>query len=486
MDDVELAILKAWGWVGPRLAQDERELARRLARRRMKLLRRVPREWCLGVRASDTRIAAELGLEVERRRDPERRQEIRFTAPLLRKLCALVKIEPPGQPLADVARLLGTNTGMIASRFNGRVFRTHHIKGLCGSRGWPVPMLYTDRLLDPSRKLFVLPDEAWSWTCSFLLNRIPADLDATVTRVPYYHSHVPARMYDLDRHPEVDGLAERDHVPRPLPRMGPDVMAWYKWKGDEYIGYDWRRAERNPRIREEYERQQRVAERRRQKYRENRATRGPRPTHPDRGSIGSIHFNGWLWRCPVCERTCRIIYFPLQRMNLLRGLRHIAAMPRLAEIVDIPPLVSSDAPGGGFACARCHQITYLNRKWESAWNTLVSYLTDGLLYGSEVDRPEWFDPPGCRRRPRGPRPFSERRTEVIELLMQGLSFRQIAQRLGVAKGTVEAHVVKTYRRYGVKSRGELAARLGRVIGDGAPAGGAPAGELLASVAPASS
>src|SRR5437764_1455136 len=145
MDEIETAILDAWDRVRPVLELDEHELAKRLARRRCVGLRRVPRAWCLGVRASDTRMAAAVGL--------------------------------------------------------------------------------------------------------------------------------------------ADGVARRSYAARPMPRAGPDVMAWYKWKGDEYIGYDWRRAESNPRIREEYERQLRVAERRRAKYRENRDTRGPRRTSQSHGSL---------------------------------------------------------------------------------------------------------------------------------------------------------------------------------------------------------
>src|SRR2546423_13650399 len=56
MNDVARLVLEAWEKLGPKIMQDPDELAKRLARRRLNILTRPIRPWCLALRASDTRI----------------------------------------------------------------------------------------------------------------------------------------------------------------------------------------------------------------------------------------------------------------------------------------------------------------------------------------------------------------------------------------------------------------------------------------------
>src|SRR3989440_12535779 len=56
MNDVARLVLEAWEKLGPGIMGDSDELNRRLARRRMAILTRPPRAWCLAIRASDRRI----------------------------------------------------------------------------------------------------------------------------------------------------------------------------------------------------------------------------------------------------------------------------------------------------------------------------------------------------------------------------------------------------------------------------------------------
>jgi len=157
---------------------DEAELARRLARRRNAGLGRPPRAWCMAVRASDTRIPDQNYRQAKATREAVA-EEVRLDARLLRTLCAPVTITPPGETLQEVAAKLGVGvTSLLTARARG-IFRTHHIKGLGGSRGWPVPLLYTDRLLDPSAKLFACADRCgagrrrtWAGGSSMILSRL--------------------------------------------------------------------------------------------------------------------------------------------------------------------------------------------------------------------------------------------------------------------------------------------------------------------------
>lgn len=67
-----------------------------------------------------------------------------------------------------------------------------------------------------------------------------------------------------------------------------------------------------------------------------------------------------------------------------------------------------------------------------------------------------------------------REHEVVGLLAEGLSNRQIAQRLGLSHETVKSHLGTAYRRMGVASRSEAIALYHRT-GERLPPAGAPTG-----------
>jgi DNA-binding CsgD family transcriptional regulator len=51
--------------------------------------------------------------------------------------------------------------------------------------------------------------------------------------------------------------------------------------------------------------------------------------------------------------------------------------------------------------------------------------------------------------------FTGREREIVDLLMEGMSNRQIAQNLGIAEATVKKHLHHVYRKLGVRSRALL-------------------------------
>jgi DNA-binding NarL/FixJ family response regulator len=67
--------------------------------------------------------------------------------------------------------------------------------------------------------------------------------------------------------------------------------------------------------------------------------------------------------------------------------------------------------------------------------------------------------------PAAPRPaaltLSERETETLALVAQGLPNKQIARRLGIAEKTVKAHLTSIFRRIGVDNRMQAAQWLER-------------------------
>jgi non-specific serine/threonine protein kinase len=74
-------------------------------------------------------------------------------------------------------------------------------------------------------------------------------------------------------------------------------------------------------------------------------------------------------------------------------------------------------------------------------------LEDGLAYA------RWGRVPGAGE---SPPELSAREREVAELVAQGLTSRQIAQRLHVSVRTVDSHVEHAFKKLGLNSRTQLA------------------------------
>jgi DNA-binding CsgD family transcriptional regulator len=103
-----------------------------------------------------------------------------------------------------------------------------------------------------------------------------------------------------------------------------------------------------------------------------------------------------------------------------------------------------------------------HRKWGAARDTLgraAAAFDDLGSHGwADASRAE-LDRVGARKAPdAGELTRAERR--VAELAAQGLTNKEIAQRLVVTVSTVEFHLSKTYAKLGIRSRAQLAARLG--------------------------
>jgi len=77
--------------------------------------------------------------------------------------------------------------------------------------------------------------------------------------------------------------------------------------------------------------------------------------------------------------------------------------------------------------------------------------------------------------------FSEREKEVIELLLQGKSNKQIALALDIAESTVESHLTKIYSKLGVSSRAEAILRLREPGKTLEPAQGPETGESIIEI-----
>ena len=73
------------------------------------------------------------------------------------------------------------------------------------------------------------------------------------------------------------------------------------------------------------------------------------------------------------------------------------------------------------------------------------------------------DPPPGRRADAGlPEPLSEREGEILGLLAQGLTNREIAGRLHLAEGTVKNYVTTILHKLGARDRTQAALRAGEL------------------------
>jgi DNA-binding CsgD family transcriptional regulator len=448
--EIRELLFAAWARLKGRILADPVELRRRLERRKTPALARPPRAWCIAIRACDARLQP---VCLHDPHDPQcpgrwREHELRVDRAFLIRHCEPVTLQKPGELWDSVARRLGVAPRMLnMSRVNGTV-RTHYVRGLLG-RSMPVPILSSDRPLDPGSRSFRLQDSWWGWTCTFLPHRLPGDFEQTLTRVPLYKPLVSGRAYRYDARSEAAEPPQRPKYDRRLPKPPPDYV-WYKWRGDTYIGD-------GP-----------VAEARRQRRREKQREHCRRWYQRHKSPAGSLRFTGWKWKCPICGRTASMLYLPIRAREIE------LTKDEVRRTKDEEQTTEGDAGNSSsfiphpssFACGRCHRIEFVKRRSAGeTWNHLISHLSGGLLYGREVPRPQWFDPT-VRYRPCGPqinRAPSRRRAQITGMLLRGMTYAQIADDLGIAPATVRVHVYKIYRSHGLV-RGGGAKALARKLG----------------------
>ncbi|GAB4052760.1 helix-turn-helix transcriptional regulator [Catellatospora paridis] len=95
--------------------------------------------------------------------------------------------------------------------------------------------------------------------------------------------------------------------------------------------------------------------------------------------------------------------------------------------------------------------------------TMTTLLDYARLLQPKPDRPAATDsepaPAGRPDRARDTNPLTAREQEVADLVLAGLTYRQIGEKLFISAKTVEHHMARIRRRLGCDSRSELLARL---------------------------
>jgi DNA-binding CsgD family transcriptional regulator len=204
---------------------------------------------------------------------------------------------------------------------------------------------------------------------------------------------------------------------------------------------------------------------------EQKAERVPR----HRMLNGRQVFRGWTWVCPGrvgrngeymgCGRTCNRLFGPLRPWTIPQALNdrldiEMAADSGLAGAWS-PGFTDPEHGRRSFACKRCWGVRDVSLLGPDGWNVFVTHLTGGLLYGHEVERPEDEAPQIRRRRysKRRGRP-AVRREQVRRLILEGLSYAEIGERLGIATATAASTARLVYRDAGVRRRAQFMSKCG--------------------------
>jgi len=195
MDELDEALFEAWDAVSELLKNRPWALARRMERVSRKELRRPVRAWCVGLRASDSRIGAhEWRTELQGHFAAKGKNHfLTLTGDRLRELCRPVRIDWPGVPVPEVAKLLGRDERTVWSwAKKGRLKRANSNKRKIGRK-----QLFWSGPLDPQADDGRGPWEVWGTLWQRLWERIPADYFQRVQRTV----RVRKKKRDWDGHP---------------------------------------------------------------------------------------------------------------------------------------------------------------------------------------------------------------------------------------------------------------------------------------------
>jgi hypothetical protein len=191
MDEFELNVMDAWWVAKAKCEKDPAELARRIARRRCKTLRRPMRGWCCALRACDQRITPWRTLIVPEdgcypgRPDLWREHVVTVDYDLVKRLTALVEL-PYCMDWKKAAVKLGCSKSNLVPAIKRGHLNVYHIKGIGGQRGKPIPMVWADHLIDPCSGRVCEPvNRIYGSLIGNFEQVFPKDFQQQMTRVPH-------------------------------------------------------------------------------------------------------------------------------------------------------------------------------------------------------------------------------------------------------------------------------------------------------------
>lgn len=341
VDKLDSILLEAWNRMGWKLKKRRISALKRSRRRFKGVLTRPMREWCLVIRASDTRISsddARIEVDPPDAIEHQEEHELLLTGGMIRDLTKPVFIPWPGVTLEEAAKLCGRRYSFMKSwahqaarKGNMEIRRRHEFRfppprlrkgsGLTWD-GKPEkpnprkprggrPYVWTACAIDPNNFEGRRPHPVWGTLWQTLWKRLPVDYVLRVKRVPVFRN---------------------------------------QGRGNEPI------------------------------------------------------FRGWSFICPGrldenreykgCGRTCRYLYGPQTVWTLCKsipgGTQVGFDMPEGSGLAGqwipgLSDLIQSTGPRS-FACKTCWNVRSACMANHNGWNEFIAQISGGLLYGRDVPR----------------------------------------------------------------------------------------------------
>jgi DNA-binding NarL/FixJ family response regulator len=124
--------------------------------------------------------------------------------------------------------------------------------------------------------------------------------------------------------------------------------------------------------------------------------------------------------------------------------------------VDVSRSLADDLPRGRLVVLEGSQPSlFMPEDVDMVVDMLLRFFCDGIEPSPELQASGPGVPSG--RLPAGQHGLSSRELEVLRLLAEGESNRQIASRLGLSPHTIERHVANLYRKIGARGRADATA-----------------------------
>jgi LuxR family maltose regulon positive regulatory protein len=144
-------------------------------------------------------------------------------------------------------------------------------------------------------------------------------------------------------------------------------------------------------------------------------------------------------------------------VSILQALSLDARRARAAALPVLERALVLAQPGGWVRIFVNEGPRLVPLLWQAAERSSVaSYVAQLLAAAGEPLTPR--GQPTCSASAALIEPLSDRELEVLQLIAQGLSNREVAERLYIAQGTVKAHASSIYGKLGVNSRTQAVAR----------------------------
>jgi two-component system nitrate/nitrite response regulator NarL len=165
-----------------------------------------------------------------------------------------------------------------------------------------------------------------------------------------------------------------------------------------------------------------------------------------------------------CRQTSYCVVLLDLGLTDSKGVDTLVQLREAAPETPVVVLSGDENPVNIRACIEAGALGYLPKTYGSdALIKALRFILDGGVYVPAIALQQ--TPLSQTRFPESFSRLSHRQREVAQLMLQGLAYKVIAQRLRVSEGTVKAHVSAILQIVGARSRVEavlLAARDGLV------------------------